>query len=149
MQQLYAIFISRQLTGNFKEAIVPYIMESLKQIKKIDKANKKHDLEKMTNTELSEMVERLKRYAQIFNEQNVPENSNFTLNENESADLNQPEVESLMLKVRLNIFFHVLIFSVSGHIRRLFRNGNAIRINGLLCSGFPISCLIYFNKQFC
>lgn len=97
---MYAIFISRQLTGNFKEAIVPYIMESLKQIKKIDKANKKQDSEKVINTELSDMVERLKRYAQIFNVQNELEN--LISCEEDTIGLNQPEVESLMPKVSTN-----------------------------------------------
>lgn len=74
-------------------------METFKQINKIDKANKKNESEKMVNTELSIIVEKLNRYAQIFNEQNQVELSKFTFDEDRN-ELNQPEVESLMPKVK-------------------------------------------------
>lgn len=79
-------------------------METFKQINKIDKANKKHELDKMINTEIRIIVEKLNRYAQIFNERNETEINNFTSDEDRD-ELNQPEVESLMLKVRIKTNF--------------------------------------------
>ncbi|CAF0827149.1 unnamed protein product [Brachionus calyciflorus] len=98
-EQLFAIFITRQLTGNIKEAIFPYIFENLKQIKKIDRVAKDEKLDIKPDQELIDNVQRLQRYATKFLEQSSNLNTEKADNYQEEeipSELSQPEVESLM-----------------------------------------------------
>jgi hypothetical protein len=98
-KQLFAIFITKQLTGNLKESVIPYMRSSLKQIKIIDKAKKEAERE-APNSEVKSNVEKLQRYAM-----NYLKNANIQLDSMEplsdSDDVDQPEVESLMPTVRI------------------------------------------------
>lgn len=104
LKQLFAIFITRQLTGNLKESIIPYIRANIKQIKIIDKSHK-FNYESEPNQELIKSVDQLQRYATNFlnlkdesSSTDKQENQEKTTEEN----LYQPEVESLMPVVSSN-----------------------------------------------
>ncbi len=110
MKQLFAIFITRQLTGNIKESLIPYVKSSMNQIKIIDKT-KNSNLALEKNQELIKNINKLKQYSINYrnfhkfvtesttNKENtdIKETSNDPL-----ENLSQPEVESLMPKVFTN-----------------------------------------------
>ena len=50
--QLFALFISKQMTGNIKESIIPYIQANFKQMRIIDRVNREKE-EENNNTEKS------------------------------------------------------------------------------------------------
>ena len=107
-QQLFAIFITRQLTGNIKESLIPYINISWKQIKIIDKT-KNSNLALEKNQDLIKNLAKLRQYS--INYRNFKQgHKTFTSQENKSKEsslenlssenslenISQPEVESLM-----------------------------------------------------
>ncbi len=106
MKQLFAIFITRQLTGNFKESILPYILANMKQIKIINKS-KKDDLNTERDQELLRNIDQLQTYASAYvkkvtSESDSLKNSSLDENfDNNCDEISQPEVESIMPSVIL------------------------------------------------
>ncbi len=107
---MFAIFITRQMTGNIKESIIPYIITSLQQLKIIDKSKKK-TLQSEPNQILIQNLTKLQRYAKNYskkedlllknsnNEESNDSNEQDDLNNDDigpSKDIYQPELESLM-----------------------------------------------------
>jgi len=104
--QLFALFISKQLTGNLKESIIPYIQANVKQMKIIDRLNKEKNSSSLEiNKNWSQVLEKLQHYASSYLRTKVN-----LLDEDKTVDvefikvacdepdetLSQPEVESLM-----------------------------------------------------
>lgn len=104
--QLFAIFISKQMTGNIKESIIPYIQANAKQMKIIDKSKKEQLIESNLNKEWKQVLEKLQHYATSFmsNKVNLSQGdkdvnvefNKFDFGVEEQDGLMQPEVESLM-----------------------------------------------------
>lgn len=99
--QLFAIFLTKQLTGNLKESIIPYIRANMNQMKIIDKSKK----DKMNPTEeenWKQVLNKLKHYSTSYaqtqmNLGNEPSNIELNKQEVESTDgISQPEIESIM-----------------------------------------------------
>lgn len=128
---MFAIFITRQLTGNIKESIIPYVVANVKQLRVIDKS-KKEDLSSEPNQNIFKIIEKLQRYSKNY--VNIEAQLNSSLNSNswskrvnversdsnsstntdssengaetqpDQNELSQPEVESLMPQVRYHFF---------------------------------------------
>lgn len=102
IKQLFAIFITRQLTGNIKESLLPYVFASMRQIKIINKS-KRDSQTSEPNQELIQQLERLQAYASNFvksrqikmmkPEKVDSEESNVPVDQ---ESINQPELESIM-----------------------------------------------------
>lgn len=103
--QLFAIFISKQLTGNIKESIIPYIRANMNQMKIIDKSK----MEKMNNSEANpkgqnwkQILEKLRHYSTSYAKSQVSvehglSNAEFIETESTEKDgISQPEIESIM-----------------------------------------------------
>ncbi len=110
MKQLFAIFITRQLTGNIKESLIPYVKSSMNQIKIIDKT-KNSNLALEKNQELIKNINKLKQYSinyrnfHKFVTESTTNRENTDIKETSNdplENLSQPEVESLMPKVFTN-----------------------------------------------
>lgn len=86
------------MTGNLKESLIPYIVASLKQIKKINKAKKESQRVEPSNG-VKANVEKLQIYAINYlkiNNSNIQEEKT---DKTSLEDVDQPEVESLMPSV--------------------------------------------------
>jgi hypothetical protein len=109
-KHLFAIFITRQLTGNIKESIIPYIFENLKQIKLI-KTSKKDDQDEpsssfvtmLNNLQTLSIAKQRSKNKYIGNETTEPISEESVLQTNNDisclTNLSQPEVESIMPRV--------------------------------------------------
>ena len=105
---MFAIFITRQFIGNIKESLIPYIQSSLKQLKIIDKT-KNSNLETEKNQDIIQNLNRLISYAKNYNafnkfinesdEEDIKKTDKNETDSNDTQDISQPEVESLMPKV--------------------------------------------------
>ena len=112
--------ILSQLTGNFKESIIPYIKENMKQERLIDKS-KKEDLNSEPNKEILNDLERLQLYSKNFSK-NTKETNNNNIEEDERSNqsntdetqsVTQAEVESLMPNViYLKKFFLFIYYTL-------------------------------------
>ena len=101
--------MTRQLTGNIKESVLPYIIASLQQIKLIGKTQKQTHWSE-ANQDLIRKATALQRYAQNYLKMTDKTRKRFepTINEEtigdendegsavDSKEIGQPEVESLM-----------------------------------------------------
>lgn len=106
--QLFAIFISKQFTGNIKESIIPYIQSNMKQMSMIDKTKKEKLNSSEMNKDFMKILEKLQHYANSYLQSEIRLNDpstdvnvefnkfNTECNNSEQDDLSQPEVESLM-----------------------------------------------------
>lgn len=110
--QLFAIFMSKQMTGNLKESIIPYIKLNKDQMKIMDKANKEKSdsTHEFKDIDFRNMLEKLQHYATSYihakidlNEENLNVNVEFDKKFKESSSsgaegFSQPEIESTMHK---------------------------------------------------
>lgn len=106
--QLFAIFISKQLTGNIKESIIPYIWANMRQMKIIDRSIKEKQFSSEMNKDWTLIVEKLQHYAESYiqtqinlNDKDIDiqvEFNNDLKDENtkNNDEVSRPEVESLM-----------------------------------------------------
>ncbi len=103
--QLFAIFISKQLTGNFKESIIPYIRANIKQIKIISKVkNENIDASLEINKNWNQILEKLQHYADsylntqlnLLKDDKTVDVEFIKTSYHSDQGMTQPEVESLM-----------------------------------------------------
>ena len=95
--------MTRQLTGNIKESVLPYIIASLQQIKLIGKTQKQTHWSE-ANQDLVKKVSALQRYAQNYAKMTATTGHRLETPVDESSEessiddkeIGQPEVESLM-----------------------------------------------------
>ena len=102
---LSLFYISKQLTGNIKESIIPYIQANLKQMKIIDRVNKeKTSSSSDINKDWSRVLEKLQHYASSFlntkvsllDEDRTVDVEFIKASDEPEEGLSQPAVESLM-----------------------------------------------------
>ena len=102
---MFAIFITKSIiTGNIKESILPYISQSLKQIKQeLNKLQKTARTHNKNLTEISESDETGSKSDSISNSNSDlfddKKRTNSFLNIADITSLSQPEVESIMPNV--------------------------------------------------